>query len=529
MLTFAAMQDITSTDTISTDKIATDSTFPDGVITNFEATALIRLQDVQLVHPDAQFAEPLNWSMEQGEHWALIGPNGSGKSRFVDVLTGKLAIRSGKRDYPLPETLGIPVFDAIKSMAFRDITALTTDYELAAYQQRWNSQESETAPDVASLLKYHSDETYTARILDVLEVRPLLNWKVVQLSSGELRKFLLARVLLERPRVLILDNPFIGLDVESRTRLNAVLKDLSALGGLQLLFVLSNPEDVPDYVDWMQPMHEKRLLQPYSPAAFASDNALRDALFPLSQAWTEDRSFEVYSSAEGKADEEEAAADVVVGLNDVGIKYGERSILEHLNWTVHEGERWALLGPNGAGKSTLLSLVCADNPQSYANDIRLFGRKRGGGESIWDIKQHIGYVSPEMHHYYLKNVPCRDIVGSGLFDTVGLYRRCNEEQLDQVLYWMEQFGVVELIDRSFLRVSSGEQRLCLLARAFVKSPRLLILDEPLHGLDATNKRKVRQLIDDYCADPSRTLIYVTHYLGELPLCVTKQFILKKNT
>lgn len=490
-------------------------------------TDMIRLQEVQLVHPDAQFAEPLNWSMHSGEHWALIGPNGSGKSRFVDVLTGKLAIRSGKRDYPLPEFLGIPVFDAIKSMAFRDITALTTDYELSAYQQRWNSQETESAPEVSSLLKYHADEAYTDRILDVLEVRPLLNRKVVQLSSGELRKFLLAKVLVERPRVLILDNPFIGLDVESRLRLNEVLKELADMGGVQLLFVLSNPEDVPDYVHWIQPIFEKRLLQPCHPSAFAHDSLLQNQLFPLVEAWSENRSFDVFSSEKGKSDEEDTATDSVVALNDVGIKYGERSILEHLNWTVREGERWALLGPNGAGKSTLLSLVCADNPQSYANDICLFGRKRGGGESIWDIKQHIGYVSPEMHHYYLKNVPCRDIVGSGLFDTIGLYRRCNEKQLEQVAYWMEQFGIGELCDRSFLRVSSGEQRLCLLARAFVKSPRLLILDEPLHGLDATNKRKVRQLIDDYCADMSKTLIYVTHYLSELPLCVTKQFVLKK--
>ena len=363
---------------------------------------MIRLQEVQLVHPDAQFAEPLNWSLKAGDHWVLIGPNCSGKSRFVDVLTGKLAIRSGKRDYPLPEYLGIPVFDAIKSMAFRDITALTTDYELSAYQQRWNSQESETAPDVTSLLKYHPDEAYTARILDVLEVRPLLKRKVVQLSSGELRKFLLAKVLMERPRVLILDNPFIGLDVESRLRLNEVLKELADMGGLQLLFVLSNPEDVPDYVHWIQPILEKRLLQPCTPSAFFNDTLLQNQLFPLVEAWTEGRSFEVFSSNEGKFDEVDTTADSVVGLNNVGIKYGERSILEHLNWTVREGERWALLGPNGAGKSTLLSLVCADNPQSYANDIRLFGRKRGGGESIWDIKQHIGYVSPEMHNYYLK-------------------------------------------------------------------------------------------------------------------------------
>lgn len=187
-----------------------------------------------------------------------------------------------------------------------------------------------------------------------------------------------------------------------------------------------------------------------------------------------------------------------------------------------------MLGPNGSGKSTLLSLICADNPQAYANNLELFGVKRGSGESIWDIKRNIGYVSPEMHHYYLKNVPCKDIVGSGLFDTIGLYRNCNKSQLETVATWMERFGIEKLAEKSFLKISSGEQRLCLLARAFVKEPSLLILDEPLHGLDASNKLKTRQIIDEFCNDASITLIYVTHYPEEMPTCVSKQFLLKKS-
>ena len=95
-------------------------------------------------------------------------------------------------------------------------------------------------------------------------------------------------------------------------------------------------------------------------------------------------------------------SEEVVKLNKVSIRYGDRTILKELDWTVRRGEKWALSGENGAGKSTLLSLVCADNPQSYACDISLFGRKRGTGESIWEIKKHIGYVSPEMHRAYLK-------------------------------------------------------------------------------------------------------------------------------
>ena len=173
----------------------------------------------------------------------------------------------------------------------------------------------------------------------------------------------------------------------------------------------------------------------------------------------------------------------IMNFHDVSVRYGSRRILNGLNWVVREGERWAVCGENGAGKSTLLSLVCADNPQSYACHIDLFGHRRGSGESIWDIKRHIGYVSPEMHRAYLKDLPAIDSVASGLSDSVGLYARPKPGQREVCMGWMRVFGIADLADRTFLRLSSGEQRLCLLARAFVKDPELLVLDEPSHGLD----------------------------------------------
>ena len=154
-------------------------------------------------------------------------------------------------------------------------------------------------------------------------------------------------------------------------------------------------------------------------------------------------------------------------MKNIHIRYGDRTILKDLNWQVKRGEKWALLGVNGSGKSTLLSLICGDNPQAYANDITLFDRKRGTGESIWDIKKRIGYVSPEMHLYYQKNVRCLDVVGSGFFDTIGLYRKCNPEQENLALEWMKAFNISHLKDISFLNVSSGEQRLVLLVRVFI--------------------------------------------------------------
>ena len=221
-------------------------------------------------------------------------------------------------------------------------------------------------------------------------------------------------------------------------------------------------------------------------------------------------------------------AEEVIKFNKVTIRYGTRTILKDLDWTVRKGEHWSLSGQNGSGKSTLLSLVCADNPQSYACDISLFGHQRGSGESIWDIKKHIGYVSPEMHRSYKQNIPAIQIVASGLKDTVGLYVKPNEAEQAQCRKWLNIFGIGHLADRNFREMSSGEQRLILVARAFVKEPSLLILDEPLHGLDDVNRRMVKNRVDEYCQDPEKTLIYVTHYQEELPRCIDHALYLERH-
>ena len=210
----------------------------------------------------------------------------------------------------------------------------------------------------------------------------------------------------------------------------------------------------------------------------------------------------------------------ILNFDGVTIRYGQHTILNNVHWCVREGERWALTGANGSGKSTLLSLVCADNPQGYACPIRLFGHRRGSGESIWDIKRHIGYVSPEMHRAFRHDIPALSVVAGGLFDTMGLYSRPTEEQLSQSRFWMQVFGIDHLADRTFLRLSSGEQRLCLLARAFVKDPELIILDEPLHGLDPHGRQLVREVIETFCHRRHKTLVMVTHWPAELPRCIS---------
>ena len=208
--------------------------------------------------------------------------------------------------------------------------------------------------------------------------------------------------------------------------------------------------------------------------------------------------------------------------------FGALVLFERISFSIAEGQKVGLIAKNGTGKSTLLSLVCADNPQAYACDIQLFGHRRGTGESSWEIKRHIGYVSPEMHRAYKKDLPAIHIVASGLKDSVGLYVRPTESEYAQCRWWMDIFGIASLADRTFMSLSSGEQRIVLLARTFVKDPELLILDEPLHGLDDRNRQLVKDIIEAFCRRRNKTLVMVTHYEDELPPCIDHHLHLERN-
>ena len=461
-----------------------------------------------------RFKEPINWTIRQGEHWAIIGRNGAGKTLLTDILREKYALKEG--EIILPQ--GGKISEQIKSIAFKDIYSLV-DCKNTYYQQRWHATETDEIPTVLDALQQSSNDISSIQaFFDQFGIGNLLHKKVIFLSSGELRKFLIVKVLLSNPRILILDNPFIGLDASSRKLLNELLGQMASINGLQIILLLSNPSDIPDMITHILPIQEKRLL----PVIVRHENQEEEDT--LSELFSLPTTLPKLPLQNTKTPQH----GVTMRMENVTIRYGNRIILDNLNWEIKAGEKWALLGQNGAGKSTLLSLVYADNPQSYANTIYLFDKKRGSGESIWEIKKRIGYVSPEMHLYYMENVPCIDIVGSGFFDSVGLYRKCHADQRQQATRWLEVFFFFHLAERSFLTLSSGEQRLALLARAFVKEPDLLILDEPLHGLDHANKQLARKVIEQYCQIPKKSLIYVTHYLHEIPSCVTQRFELKKT-
>ena len=478
--------------------------------------------------PEWRLAQPVDFQLCDGEHIAITGPNGGGKSMLVDMIIGRHPLLMQDPEYDFAPSTKPLAADNIKFITFKDNYGDTDGQYFL--QLRWNQQEiDKETPVVGDLLevafKSSGADTPERRqmqhdLYEMFNISHLLDKYIILLSSGELRKFQLVRTLLASPRVLIMDNPFIGLDAETRMQLTQLLQTISSQQSLQVILLLSKTDDVPEFITHVVEVCnmvcgpkitrlEWQKINDLRPVAHL-DNERRNAILSI------------------PASPNDYDANEVISMRDVMVRYGERIILKGLNWQVMNGERWALGGQNGAGKSTLLSLVCADNPQSYASDISLFGYKRGSGESIWDIKKHIGYVSPEMHRAYMRPLPAISIVASGLKDSIGLYPKPKPEEMDICRLWMHIFGLDGKEQTSFLKLSSGEQRLVLLARAFVKDPQLLILDEPLHGLDNDNRQKVKDVIETFCSRKNKTLVMVTHYQEELPPCITHHLKLLRH-
>lgn len=479
-----------------------------------------------LEQPLARFAQhqmqfPEKLHISEGEQVAIIGPNGSGKSLFVQYLLGRIALKGGRAGLFDKEGQALPR-QAVKYIAFKDIYQLSAGFD-QYYQKRWNATENEASPLVSEVLG--EKKTSRAReLFSAFQIDRILQKRLIFLSSGEMRKLQLIEALLDEPKLLIIDNPYIGLDAQARESLNQLLERLIREQGLQVMLVLCNPQELPQWIERVQPILDKRCLPSCQAEAFKTDQALPQRLFPeLGQDLSQVRIPELPEHPGSEDD-----FRMVLRMNKVGIRYYDKQIIKDIDWEVQRGEKWALLGGNGSGKSSLLSLVCADHPQAYANDIELFDRKRGSGESIWSIKKRIGYLSPEMHHYYRQDISCLKVVASGYFDTIGLYRQASEAQLQDALQVMQAFGAAHLAERPFLQCSYGEQRLVLLVRVFVKRPPVIILDEPLHGLDAGKKRLALQLIENYCQSSHTSLIYVTHYEEEIPDCVNLRKIIQQG-
>jgi molybdate transport system ATP-binding protein len=444
----------------------------------------------------------------EDEQWAVVGASGSGKTTLAHTLAGK-HFYTGTLQYGTGiSAAGIVVVE--QQHRFKNLSNTSDFY----YQQRYNASDSEDALTVQTLLLQYNPGgkttvcgIETTAIPKMLHIDQLMQKPLIQLSNGENKRLQIATAILQEPRLLILDNPFVGLDADGRKILSGILNALSA-AGVRILLITSTA-DMPDCITHISLLEKGTLTtinrKAYTPAAwndqkvFNIDHALLHQLRPGSSP----------------------SFAFAIRMQHVEIAYGAKKILDDVNWEVRRGERWSISGPNGAGKSTLLSLITGDNTKAYSNEIYLFDKRRGSGESIWDIKKNIGYVSPEMHVFFDYTATVFETVASGIFDSIGLFRQVTGEQREQVMQWLRLFQLQKLERNLLSRLSAGEQRLVLLARALVKNPPLLILDEPCQGLDAAHIQQFREIVDDICNTFHTTLLYVSHYKEEIPSCVTK--------
>lgn len=439
---------------------------------------------------------------------AVYGENGSGKTTLGTIL------EKGRYAYGNRLTFA-PGIDVVKMLSFTDIHALS-GMEAQYHAQRMESTMNDMVPTVAEIMGCKAESRKWAELCESLGLKDVLDKRINYLSSGELRKLLIINALLDDPDVLIFDNPYIGLDAGSREEFDRTMTGLRDQG-VAVVMLLCDVADIPAYADSLITL-EGLVISPVETDP-GKISKIRQTVHPSG--------FDARSLPESLRPRR-LPHQISFSIRDGHVRYGSREILKGVDWTVRNGERWVLTGPNGCGKSLLLSLVCADNPQAYANDITLFDRRRGSGESIWEIKDAIGYVSPEMHLFFKSNNTIREIIMQGMRNSLNRFRPSTPEEISVTDRWMSILGISHLADRKFAELSTGEQRLVLVARAMVKQPELLVLDEPLHGLDASKKQLVKSIIDAIVERNGSSLIFVTHYPSEIPSCATLTKALQRN-
>ena len=473
----------------------------------------IMVKDLVVKTQDKTVLDGISFSLQQNEHLAILGNAGSGKTLLAKALAGKIHY-NGRISFDFnSEKKKIELVE--QRYSFKNLCGVSDFY----YQQRFNSFDSEDAPTVyEELLKACTHDSKPTNKIDfslaILGIEHLKNSPLIQLSSGEHKRFQLAKALVNPPQVLLLDTPYTGLDVKSVEGLNKTLSDISGKGTQIILIPGTFP--ITEFIKTVAFIENKKLAffgnkEDFNADEFSKSSnnfAYNTDLLPLS--------------------DEISQFETIVEMKNIHLNYGQHTIFTGLNWKVNEGEKWLLKGRNGSGKSSLLSMITGDHPQAYSNEIYLFGKRRGSGESIWDIKQKTGFISPELHAYFDKNVSCFQAIGSGFFDTIGLFKKLSTQQYDTILQWLDFLQVSHVSTKPLHSISASLQRMILLARALVKNPPLLILDEPCQGLDEKQSEQFVSLVDSICLGTNKTLIYVSHDERNVPSCVEKVFQLEKN-
>jgi len=490
---------------------------------------LINIQNATVKQLGRTVFEGLDFKWEVGQHWAVVGQSGALLTAFLDTVLGKTMVPQGLVERPFSEAYQKQKNQKGEINSFRDlISTVSQQYTFRNksnlqnfyYQQRFNSMESDEA---ANVYEYLSDiEVKVAgpwdiqTVLEIMRLNDLKEKSLIKLSNGETRRLAIASALIKNPKLLLMDQPLTGLDVQSRVDFGGILKEIVKTGIHVMMTTHSN--EIPDCITHVAKIGDKKLKK-----------VSKSNEFIASESFSKEENGIDFSLLKNLLKQgEKSVLNTIVDLRNVVVDYGGQKILNQVDWRILPGEKWALKGENGAGKSTLLSLILGENPQAYANDIWLFDRKRGTGESIWDIKKHIGFVAPELSRYFPANQTCLKVVLSGLFDTMGLFKKVSQEQEQLALDWLRLFGLENTSILLLGQVSLENQRFVLLARSLIKGPSLLVLDEAAQGMDEMQRKLFRKTIDQVCSIHTLAMVYVSHYEEDIPKCVDKVLRLSKG-
>lgn len=443
---------------------------------------------------DGRFSlSDIDWHLAPQQHWLIAGPNGAGKSALAAVLAGAGDITAGQLA-GVPTNVGLVSYEAQAALIAEELKK--DDADILDVISEGTSVQELIARDT-------TDAALAAELVEQFGLTPLLNRAFRKLSTGETRKVMLIRALASEPSLLVLDEPFDGLDVDTHAMLDKHLQHVAAT--TPIVMVLNRVGECPSFITHVAWVEAGRIAQTVA----CADASSVDELVQL---------FHVKHGTVALPDPDPIdrlptldANEPLVTLTEVSIKYSDNVVFENLSWCIKPGEHWQLTGPNGSGKTCLLSLITGDHPQCYVNDINVFGYQRGKGESIWEIKRFIGYVSTQLQWEYRVSTSLRNVIISGFHDSIGLYAKPNDVQKAIADQWLVVLGMSDRANESFTQCSYGDKRLLLIARAMVKHPPLLILDEPCLGLDDMNRQLVLALVEKICASGKTTVLYVNHH------------------
>jgi len=453
----------------------------------------------------------VKWKLNDSQHWVITGPNGSGKSALAASLCGVGEIETGFIT-GLPSRIAVVSFEAQSELIEAERRKDDADI-LDIITEGTSVQEM--------LDEGCQDKPEQARLIKAFKFNELLSRGFRKLSTGETRKVLLIKALTSKAELLILDEPFEGLDNHSDNLLRTLLSEYSTT--TPIVMVLNRFDEIPDFITHIAYTEEGQLSHTIS----RTDDTAVQELRKLLHLKTSNLTIPSIDSATRTAEFDQQAP--LVKIENARIAYGDTVIFNELNWTINPGEHWQVSGPNGSGKTCLLNLITGDHPQCYVNDIQVFGMQRGQGESIWEIKQHIGYVSSALQWEYKVSVSVRNAIISGFYDSIGIYQQYSDEQKRIADDWLALLRLQEHGNRPFNQLSFGDQRLVLIARAMVKHPPLLILDEPCLGLDDLNRQLVLALIEKICTDSNTSVLYVNHRLEDKINGIDHHMMLGNNT